>query len=242
MVAWTNAPRAPAFAMLQPDWAGVIPPVPVSWYGVARPCAVSGLAGTMMSQFTLAAAAGGVADAEGVGVVQVALGLAEADAVVVGETVDVVVGVTVGVVVGVTVGVVVGVTVGVTVATVDGVTVGAAVEVAEVVGAGVVLGGGEWWRRRQRDCWAAVTAALVVADAVGAAEPAGTVEEDVAGVVVPGVADDDTQAAPLAASLVVASFAPEFDEKSNPATTPSTATTVPTIAPRRARGRSSNTW
>ena len=30
--------------------------------------------------------------------------------------------------------------------------------------------------------------------------------------VVPGVADDDTQAAPLAASLVVASFAPECDE------------------------------
>ncbi|HEY5396881.1 MAG TPA: hypothetical protein VIL16_15950 [Trebonia sp.] len=42
-------------AIVQPDWAGDIPPVPVSWYGVASPRAVRGLAGTMMSQFTLAA-------------------------------------------------------------------------------------------------------------------------------------------------------------------------------------------
>ena len=42
--------------MVQPDCAGVIPPVPVSWYGVARPVALSGFAGTMMSQLTLAAA------------------------------------------------------------------------------------------------------------------------------------------------------------------------------------------
>ena len=67
----------------------------------------------MMSQLTLSAAAGGVADAEGVGVVQ-ALGLAEADAVVVerrhggaasrvGETVGVVDGVTVATAVGVAV-------------------------------------------------------------------------------------------------------------------------------------------
>lgn len=95
-----------------------------------------------------------------------------------------------------------------------------------------------------------MTAALVVAETLGAAESVGAavsvgVAEAgsvAAGVVVPGVADDETQAAPLAASLVVASFALEFDEISNPATTPSTATTVPTIAPRRARGRSSNTW
>src|SRR5580698_1936988 len=72
--------------MVQPDWSGVIPPVPVSCHGVARPAALSGLAGTMMSQLTLSAAAGAVADAEGVGLVQ-ALGLAEAVAVVDGVTV-----------------------------------------------------------------------------------------------------------------------------------------------------------
>ena len=31
IVAWTNAPRAAKLAMVQPDWAGVMPPVPVSW-------------------------------------------------------------------------------------------------------------------------------------------------------------------------------------------------------------------
>ena len=31
IVAWTNAPRAAKLAVLQPDWAGVMPPVPVSW-------------------------------------------------------------------------------------------------------------------------------------------------------------------------------------------------------------------
>jgi len=41
--------------MVQPDCAGVIPLGPVSWYGVARPCADSGFAGTMMEQLTLAA-------------------------------------------------------------------------------------------------------------------------------------------------------------------------------------------
>jgi hypothetical protein len=41
--------------MVQPDCAGVIPFGPVSWYGVASPCADSGFAGTMMSQLTLAA-------------------------------------------------------------------------------------------------------------------------------------------------------------------------------------------
>jgi len=43
--------------MVQPDASGDIPSGPVSWYGVARPFAVSGRAGTMMSQLTLAAAA-----------------------------------------------------------------------------------------------------------------------------------------------------------------------------------------
>jgi hypothetical protein len=42
--------------IVQPDCAGLIPPVPVSWYGVARPLALSGFAGTMMSQLTLGAA------------------------------------------------------------------------------------------------------------------------------------------------------------------------------------------
>jgi hypothetical protein len=170
----------------------------------------------MMLQLTLATAAGAevVADAEGVGVMQVALGLAEAVAVV------------------------------------DGVTVGATVELAEVVGiavdvgVGVALGGAWWWwRRHQRPgIWAAVTAALVVAETVGAADSVGMAVAVVAGVVVPGVAEDETQAAPRAASLVLSSFAPEWDVISIPATTPSTATSIPAIAPRRARGRSSNTW
>jgi hypothetical protein len=42
--------------MVQPDAAGVVPSGPVSWYAVARPCAVSGWAGTMMSQLTFAVA------------------------------------------------------------------------------------------------------------------------------------------------------------------------------------------
>src|SRR6266699_380892 len=63
MVAWTNAPSAAALAMLQPESAGDAPFGPVSWYGVARPCALSGSAGTMMSQSVLSAAAcAGAAD------------------------------------------------------------------------------------------------------------------------------------------------------------------------------------
>src|SRR6266851_386152 len=57
MVAWTNAPRLAALVIMQPDAAGVCPFGPVSWYGVARPSALSGFDGTMMSQLTLAAAA-----------------------------------------------------------------------------------------------------------------------------------------------------------------------------------------
>src|SRR5262245_40327113 len=53
MVAWTNAPRLAAFAMVQPEFAADAPPRPVSWYGVARPFALSGWAGTMMSQSVL---------------------------------------------------------------------------------------------------------------------------------------------------------------------------------------------
>jgi hypothetical protein len=60
--------------MVQPDASGVIPSGPVSWYAVARPFAVRGLAGTMMSQLTFAVAvvpppllAEGVGVAEGLG-------------------------------------------------------------------------------------------------------------------------------------------------------------------------------
>jgi hypothetical protein len=70
------------FAIVHPDAAGVIPFGPVSWYGVARPCAVSGFAGTTMSQLTLAAAAaaaGAVAVAAGL-----AAALAAADALALG--------------------------------------------------------------------------------------------------------------------------------------------------------------
>src|SRR5712691_7342650 len=53
MVAWTNAPRLAALVMVQPEFAADVPPGPVSWYGVARPRALSGLAGTTMSQLGL---------------------------------------------------------------------------------------------------------------------------------------------------------------------------------------------
>ena len=49
---WTNAVW-PAFASLHGPSAGL---VAVSWYGVARPWAVSGLAGTINMQFGLTAA------------------------------------------------------------------------------------------------------------------------------------------------------------------------------------------
>jgi hypothetical protein len=54
--------------MVQPDASGVIPSGPVSWYAVARPFAVSGWAGTMMSQLTFAAAVVPPPLGEGVGV------------------------------------------------------------------------------------------------------------------------------------------------------------------------------
>ena len=82
MVAWTNAPRLAALVIVQPDAAGVVPSGPVSWYGVARPRALSGFAGTMMSQLTLAAAAAATAGAAAVavpdGAAPLADGLAEA--------------------------------------------------------------------------------------------------------------------------------------------------------------------
>ena len=68
IVACTKAPRFAAFAMVQPEAAGDAPSGPVSRYGVASPAAVSGCAGTMISQFAFAAGAGAVAVADGQGV------------------------------------------------------------------------------------------------------------------------------------------------------------------------------
>jgi hypothetical protein len=77
--------------MVQPDCWAVIPFDPVSWYGVDKPVADSGLAGTTMLQLTFAAAAGALAVADplghGVGAVEpdaAVVGLAEPDAAVVG--------------------------------------------------------------------------------------------------------------------------------------------------------------
>jgi pimeloyl-ACP methyl ester carboxylesterase len=76
--------------MVQPDCAGVIPPGPVSWYGVASPCADSGFAGTTMSQSTLAAVVVAVLAADGVALAAaVALGHGAGVAVVVGVAVAV---------------------------------------------------------------------------------------------------------------------------------------------------------
>ena len=97
IVACTKAPRFAELAVVQPDAAGVIPAGPVSWYGVARPAAVSGSAGTIMSQLTFAAATGAVAVALGVTVGQ---GVATALVVGVADTVVVAVADTVGVGVG----------------------------------------------------------------------------------------------------------------------------------------------
>jgi hypothetical protein len=66
--------------MVQPDCWAVMPFDPVSWYGVDKPVADSGLAGTTMLQLTLAAAAGALADAD-------PLGHGAADAVLPGEAV-----------------------------------------------------------------------------------------------------------------------------------------------------------
>jgi hypothetical protein len=68
IVACTKAPRLLALASVQPDASGDWPSGPVSCHGLLSPRAVSGFAGTMMSQFTLAA--GGEA---------VSLALAEGD-------------------------------------------------------------------------------------------------------------------------------------------------------------------
>jgi hypothetical protein len=95
MVAWTKAPRLAALAMVQPDAAGVSPFGPVSCHGVESPVALSGSAGTMMSQLTLATAAGavavGLADADAdADAVEVGHGVAEAVTDAVGAAVAVV--------------------------------------------------------------------------------------------------------------------------------------------------------
>jgi hypothetical protein len=53
--------------MVQPDRAGELPWGPVSRYGVARPAAVSGFAGTMMSQATFPASCNGLTTGTGAG-------------------------------------------------------------------------------------------------------------------------------------------------------------------------------
>src|SRR5262249_12913674 len=52
IVACTNAPRLSVLAIVHPERAGGSPCGPVSRYGVARPRALSGWAGTMMRQDT----------------------------------------------------------------------------------------------------------------------------------------------------------------------------------------------
>jgi hypothetical protein len=67
IVACTKAPRLAALASVQPDASGDWPSGPVSCHGVLSPRAVSGFAGTMMSQFALTAGGGAVALALGEG-------------------------------------------------------------------------------------------------------------------------------------------------------------------------------
>src|SRR5689334_12741922 len=50
MVARTSPARASGALGVHPEAAADVPDGPVSWYGVARPRALSGLAGTMMPQ------------------------------------------------------------------------------------------------------------------------------------------------------------------------------------------------
>jgi hypothetical protein len=147
IVACTKAPRAAAFVIVHPDAAGVMPLGPVSWYGVARPCALSGLAGTTMLQFTFVVAAAAVAVAVAVAVGQI---VGAADAVAVAAVVAAVVGAVVAVVVGAAVAAVVAAVVAAAVPS----GVGAAVP--DGVGAAV-----------------AATAAVVAVDvAAGVAQPA----------------------------------------------------------------------
>jgi hypothetical protein len=220
--------------MLQPDAAGVAPPVPVSCHGVASPVALSGFAGTMMLQLTFATATGAVvAVAEGQGV---DVGVAVAVAVAVAVEVAVAVGVGVTVVMAVMLGV------GVAVAVVTGAVVTGAVVTGAVVTGAVVTG-------------AVVTGAVTVGVAVGkcrcllllgactaaaAADVDTAPPTDVAGAA-EVLGEDVVQAlARFAALLEAVRLVPKWGAIRNAIPTASTTTKSPAIAARRARGRSSN--
>jgi hypothetical protein len=196
MVAWTNAPRLAALAMVQPDAAGVIPPGPVSWYGVASPAADSGSAGTMMSQLTLAAVV-----VAGAVVLVVADGVALAD--VHGAAVAVLVGVAVAVPVAVDVGVAVPVLVdvGVAVAVAVDVAVLVLVDVAVAVGDAVLPG---WWPPFQwwPGLWFAAAAGCTYAAGeaqFSAASPTCVVKPSVTATMAPTAATSATGTAMVAA-------------------------------------------
>jgi hypothetical protein len=125
---------------------------PVSWYGVDKPCADSGFAGTMMSQLTLAAVVVVVPV-----LVALALGHGVVDAVLVGVAVVVAVPAVVGAAVLEAAAV--------ADAVVEAATVGAAVLEAATVGAAVL---------EAAVVAAAVLEAAAVADAAPAAPLAGT--------------------------------------------------------------------
>jgi hypothetical protein len=206
---------------LQPEAAGESPFVPVSWYGVARPWALSGLAGTMISQLTFATGAGvvGVADgvAEGQGVAGAVL-VGVADAVAVAVAVGVGVGVAVAVAEAVEAGVGVAVAAGVA-APVGGVAAAATGAAAATAGAGVPVAAG---------------AAVPLAAGAGVAVVA---DAAVVGAVDVGVGQ---LLARFAALPEVPSEVLECETIRIPIPTPRTITMSPAIAARRARGRSWN--
>jgi hypothetical protein len=203
--------------MVQPDAWALIPFVPVSWYGVDRPFALSGFAGTTMSQDTLAAAAGAVAVAVAVAVGQI-VGAADAVAVVVAAVVA-------GAVAAVVAGAVAAVVAGAVAAVVAGAVaavVAAAVAGAVATGAATVpLGVG-------------ATVAAVLAGVVAAAVPAAAVAPTAV------LVDDGVAQAPATlAALLAPNTLPMFGISNAPPTPPTTAT-APTIARSRVRDRGSN--
>src|SRR5450755_3108387 len=239
--------------MLQPDAAGVAPPVPVSCHGVASPVALSGFAGTMMLQLTFATATGAVvAVAEGQGVdVGVATGVAVAVevAVAVGVGVAVAIGVKLGV--GVAVAVVTGAVVTgavvagavVTGAVVTGAVVTGAVVTGAVVAGAVVTGavvtGAVTVGVAVGKCrclllllWACTAVAAADVDTAPPTEVAGAAEV---------LGEDVVQAlARFAALLEALRLVPKCGAIRNAIPTASTTTRSPAIAARRARGRCSN--
>lgn len=198
---------------------------------MASPAAVSGFAGTMMSQLTFAAATGAVvADAEGQGV-DVGVAVVVGVAVAVEVAVALGVGVTVGMAVVVGVGVGVAVVAGAVVAgaVVAGAVVAGAVVAGAVVGATVMVetgaGGKCRWRLPLGDAAADVLAAPAM-DVDGVAEAPG---------------EDVVQAlARFAALLEALSLLVKWGAIRNAIPTASTTTMSPATAARRRRGRSSN--